>query len=55
MWVEMLSWWCRLFGYATCGQASTFEAIILAVLALFASTMALGVLGLVLGGLSTRN
>lgn len=37
MWIEMLSWWCRLFGYASCAQLSTFEAIVLAAIGLFAA------------------
>jgi hypothetical protein len=42
MWIELMSWWCRLFGYANCGQLSTFEAIVLAAVALFAVTLAAG-------------
>lgn len=44
MWIEMLSWWCRLFGYASCGQLSTFEAIALAAVGLFAAFLALGLI-----------
>lgn len=48
MWVELMTWWCRLFGYATCGELSTFEAIVLAAVALFGAYIILAVtLGLI--------
>lgn len=36
MWIDLMLWWCRLFGYASCSQASTFEAIALAAAAFVA-------------------
>lgn len=59
MWKETLLWWCQLFGYASCSQLSTFEAIVLAVVALMASSaalvVALAILGLIAGALLPRN
>lgn len=48
MWVDLMSWWCRLFGYASCSQPSTFEAIAMAGAAFIAVSIALGMVAVVL-------
>ncbi len=37
-------WWCQLFGYADCTQPSTFEAIVLAGIVLFAAYVVLALM-----------
>jgi len=42
-------WWCQLFGYVTCSQVSTFEAIFLAGSVLVAVSLVLGIIAAALG------
>jgi hypothetical protein len=55
MWIDLMSWWCRLFGYVSCGQLSTFEAIVLAAVALVATMISLSIAFGLLGLLASRN
>ena len=49
-------WWCQLFGYQACSDASTFEAIVmalaLAALAYFAFVLILGIFAVIIAGIT---
>jgi hypothetical protein len=51
----VLDFWCRLFGYDGCKDASTFEAIILVLITLGAASLASAiVIGIIAAGMNRR-